>query len=323
MLVHKMSAVNRVQVPQELVDAIIDYLWDEKNTLSACSLVSKSWSPRARRLLFRTLQLFSEAIPQKPYEECPNVEVPDWARFISDFTSMYAVAGLVENLEVFGTALPAEVEDLDVLDEIFFGCDSDGESDPMGVSYVLLPLDTLLSMILPLPNLRRVFLQNLVLKPTPLSLRVEPKGLHSVALERVGMLDGADVLDVFHVLKPEANVSLDVFWRPTEDNQEPALTRTQRGLTAAHWRITAYPDIHPILRGLLDTPFISHVTSMDIGIRELDELLALSELLRAVGLRLKSLKLNLFHAFWESNLDPNSISLSRVCFSLFLQWTHY
>ena len=308
-----MNAVNRFQVPQELVDAILDCLWDEKNSLSACSLVSKSWSPRARRLLFRTLQLLPASIPQKSHEEHSDFEVPDWARFISDFSAMPAVAGLVEILAIFGDALPAEVEDLDYMGEILFGRASDGKIDPLGVNYVLLPLETLLSMVLPLSNLRHVLLRDLVLKPTSL-LPLGPKILHSVSLERAGMLDGGDILDIFHVFKPETNVFFDVFWRPTGDSQEPTLTRTQRGLTAAHWQIKGYPNIHPILRGLLDSPFVTHVTSLDVTIQEPDELLALSELLQAVGSRLKSLKLNLFDAFWESDLV---ISLSRMCFGCF------
>lgn len=37
---------------QELVDGIIDNLWDNILSLKGCSLVSKSWRPRAQEWLF-------------------------------------------------------------------------------------------------------------------------------------------------------------------------------------------------------------------------------------------------------------------------------
>ena len=39
-------------VPQEIIDLIIDYLQDEPTTLKSCCLVSKAWIQRTRRYLF-------------------------------------------------------------------------------------------------------------------------------------------------------------------------------------------------------------------------------------------------------------------------------
>ena len=39
-------------LPPEIIDLIVDYLYDESNTLKACGVVSKSWVPRTRKHLF-------------------------------------------------------------------------------------------------------------------------------------------------------------------------------------------------------------------------------------------------------------------------------
>jgi hypothetical protein len=39
-------------LPPEILDLIVDHLYDERSTLKACGAVSKSWVPRARRHLF-------------------------------------------------------------------------------------------------------------------------------------------------------------------------------------------------------------------------------------------------------------------------------
>lgn len=43
--------------PQEIIDMIVDYLYDSKKALFACSLVSRSWLPSSRVHLFQTLNI--------------------------------------------------------------------------------------------------------------------------------------------------------------------------------------------------------------------------------------------------------------------------
>ncbi|KAH9916198.1 uncharacterized protein B0H18DRAFT_1038775 [Fomitopsis serialis] len=45
------------QLPLELCEAVIDCLHDNRGCLRICSLICRSWSPRARRHLFRKVQL--------------------------------------------------------------------------------------------------------------------------------------------------------------------------------------------------------------------------------------------------------------------------
>ncbi|KAK7448795.1 hypothetical protein VKT23_013525 [Stygiomarasmius scandens] len=48
-----------MMLPQELVDTIIDFLFDDKDSLNSCALVSKSWLPSSRFHLFHTVALAS------------------------------------------------------------------------------------------------------------------------------------------------------------------------------------------------------------------------------------------------------------------------
>jgi len=47
------------ELPQELIDAIIDHVYDRR-TLKACSLVCSKWSTRSRKYLFARVELSSE-----------------------------------------------------------------------------------------------------------------------------------------------------------------------------------------------------------------------------------------------------------------------
>ena len=44
--------MNKIELPQEIADHIIDHLWNDKHALGTCSLVCKAWSLCARHHLF-------------------------------------------------------------------------------------------------------------------------------------------------------------------------------------------------------------------------------------------------------------------------------
>lgn len=44
-------------VPQELVDMVIDNLWDDVDSLAQCSLVCRAWVPSTHLHLFRSITL--------------------------------------------------------------------------------------------------------------------------------------------------------------------------------------------------------------------------------------------------------------------------
>ncbi|KAH8101375.1 hypothetical protein BXZ70DRAFT_88828 [Cristinia sonorae] len=56
------SPRSRIHMPLELVDIIIDYLYDDIESLSACSLVARDWRPSTRYHLFRDLRISGDNI---------------------------------------------------------------------------------------------------------------------------------------------------------------------------------------------------------------------------------------------------------------------
>lgn len=56
---HSANAVPWQSLPQELVDHIIDCLHDDNDSLRACATVCKTWLPRSRVYLHRSLSLYS------------------------------------------------------------------------------------------------------------------------------------------------------------------------------------------------------------------------------------------------------------------------
>ncbi|KAF9642961.1 hypothetical protein BDM02DRAFT_3104213, partial [Thelephora ganbajun] len=47
-----MSNPHKPHLPPEILDYIVDFLYNEPETLKQCCLVSKSWVPRTRKHLF-------------------------------------------------------------------------------------------------------------------------------------------------------------------------------------------------------------------------------------------------------------------------------
>ncbi|KAK0234316.1 hypothetical protein IW262DRAFT_145507 [Armillaria fumosa] len=60
------SASPQPIVPQELIDVIIDYLYNDHPSLRACARVSWSWSGRSQQLLFSRIVLTGRPWPDKP-----------------------------------------------------------------------------------------------------------------------------------------------------------------------------------------------------------------------------------------------------------------
>jgi hypothetical protein len=54
------------KLPQELIDAIIDHLHDDKEALASCSLVCRTWTPRTRHYLFTNFTLNGKKLKTFP-----------------------------------------------------------------------------------------------------------------------------------------------------------------------------------------------------------------------------------------------------------------
>ncbi|KAF5328738.1 hypothetical protein D9619_011589 [Psilocybe cf. subviscida] len=71
------------RLPQELVDSIIDHLWDDHATLNACALVSPNWWDRSRMHVFRKVCLKPTSPPGTP-AACANGNTARLANGASD-----------------------------------------------------------------------------------------------------------------------------------------------------------------------------------------------------------------------------------------------
>ncbi|THU77144.1 hypothetical protein K435DRAFT_703039, partial [Dendrothele bispora CBS 962.96] len=57
-------------LPQELVDSIIDHLFDDPVSLKTCALVSKSWLPSTRHHIFHHIRLDPSQNPNPTKSLC-------------------------------------------------------------------------------------------------------------------------------------------------------------------------------------------------------------------------------------------------------------
>ena len=60
--VTRMAQRDPTEIPQELIDQVIDLCSADKKTLKACSLISRAWVYRTRKHLFSTLKLTSDSL---------------------------------------------------------------------------------------------------------------------------------------------------------------------------------------------------------------------------------------------------------------------
>ena len=101
-------------LPAELLDRIVDLLYDSRNTLKQCSLVSKSWIPRARKRLFaeikfstmESLQSWATAFPD------PSTSPACYTRILLVGRPLETVAADAEEWGWIQTFTRAQVLDL-------------------------------------------------------------------------------------------------------------------------------------------------------------------------------------------------------------------
>lgn len=88
----------KISVSQELVDTVIDFLFDDKETLSSCCLVNRQWVPSSRLHLFRTISIecrpdrgLDKMIMNSPSNVIPGLgDSPMLARILHAFTEFVA-----------------------------------------------------------------------------------------------------------------------------------------------------------------------------------------------------------------------------------------
>lgn len=288
------------KLPQELIDEIIGYLRDDKLTLSSCSLTCRTWTPFSRKLLFRSVQITPFVMPAVPHEQFPSVEVPDWSAFGRTFSAVPCLAACVEEFRIKGTGVPEYNSDARSDIEELGGYSDDEDSWKLpggGWHYVFIGLDALFAMTQVLPNLKHLYLQDLVIGPGTLSPGTS-SAIESLTLKNVGiMLTGSLLWELLRVFCPRDKVDIDVFWRQSTEFSDPAYPALYASFSARTWRVRADPSVENILRHLAGTSFVEHVESLDVKFCEDDELHSLVHVIGACLSNLEVLKLDVRDAF--------------------------
>ncbi|KAK0185297.1 hypothetical protein F5146DRAFT_202148 [Armillaria mellea] len=97
------AASPQPNVPQELIDIIIDYLYNDTHSLRACALVASSWSGRSQQHLFYRMTLAGRPWPDKPKSR----------------TAAELFLHLIES----ALHIPSFVRDLEIIEGDIFECD--------------------------------------------------------------------------------------------------------------------------------------------------------------------------------------------------------
>jgi len=151
-------------LPEELLDHIVDLLYDGRDALKNCCLVSKSWVPRARRHLFAcvlihtstTLRLWKKTFPDPPtspasytkylFIDCPqditavDAEEGGWIRTFS-----HVVHFRVDAMETTGSLISLVP---------FHGFSPTIET--LHVNFIAIPSSRIFNLILSFPLLKNV-----------------------------------------------------------------------------------------------------------------------------------------------------------------------
>ncbi|GJE97544.1 hypothetical protein PsYK624_137650 [Phanerochaete sordida] len=147
-------------LPQELVDDIIDFLQDDKASLAACSVLSTRWA-RARRYLFRTIDLSYETLSSRRVRHIlghsgENISEEAFHDALYGFTlnqQRQDETFLAESLESFVAFASATLSLVQLVEELFI-------AGPTGTErwyrYASLSGDQVVRILALLPKLRKL-----------------------------------------------------------------------------------------------------------------------------------------------------------------------
>ncbi len=155
-------------LPQELIDTIIDYLYNDTHSLRACALVASSWSGRSQQNLFSRITLAGRPWPDKPkgltsaelfsrlIESAPHIStLVQHLEIIDDDVVLSCDRWLGRSISVLNNILPA-LTSLGTLHINFSGvlwCDIPG-------------IHTSFLSAFKLPDLRKVTISNFTMVPS-------------------------------------------------------------------------------------------------------------------------------------------------------------
>ncbi|OSD03568.1 hypothetical protein PYCCODRAFT_1466940 [Trametes coccinea BRFM310] len=188
------------QVPLELTDYIIDFLYKDARTLASCAVVCRAWTPASRFHLFRSIVLQDHTFTSS-FQRLLRLS-PDLGYYVRELT----IAKFVTASEVFVPAKPPTPSINDALPEVFRQ----------------------------LPHLRSLTLAHMDLKSvTDLSALHHPT-LSSLSLSYCQFADFADLVDLANAFPRLADLAIaGLTWvsesRPPTPRAIPSLRRLALG----------------------------------------------------------------------------------------------
>ncbi|EKM61330.1 uncharacterized protein PHACADRAFT_168768 [Phanerochaete carnosa HHB-10118-sp] len=268
-------------LPAELLHEIFEHLWEDKVSLSSCTLVCKEWSDYSRPALFREITVAPELVPEMPHPEYPELEIPDWTDLARRFDGAPHLAAHVQILHVEGGELPMERSMLDEFDEVECEVREDGTKIAVSLNYCFVDLAALLALAQALPGLTKVTLDTLIVKSVALPHH-QPALIETLEMNDVGTVKGETPFIIF---APDANK----IW-PESFPFEPSVPTCK-------WTIRGEPNGVPIIRGLAASS-LGRLTSLVVDLRDEYDLLALNAAFKSFGPQFKELTLDLWDATW-------------------------
>ncbi|KIP06465.1 hypothetical protein PHLGIDRAFT_459419 [Phlebiopsis gigantea 11061_1 CR5-6] len=277
-------------LPDELLREVFVHLrHDQKNTLSACSLVSRAWSHPAQKTLFHNVRL-------GPQNMClPRTDTPDTV-------PMHAV-GTVLDYEAFVPFIQARpglanaVKELCIEGRIISLIISGSRSlDKDALPAFQISLDTVMTIAEALPALQRLSLWGFVMDTHPQLPHVSIS-LNVLELNTIGFLTTSHIFDMFKFLRPAAIRVHRCFWKAASTRL--SADTDLRNVVAESWYLhdmqigLSQRYVGELARLLLHTPFTMCVRSLSVKVGTVPTLPPLVALLEACGPNLHTFKIDL------------------------------
>ncbi|PSR74010.1 hypothetical protein PHLCEN_2v10194 [Hermanssonia centrifuga] len=287
----------QVNLPQEMIDAIIDHLHDDKTALSKCALVSPAWLPSAHHHLFHTLRVlvpresgftsFFQFIVSSSPSVCESIVVFELGGPGSSFGDLETFSEL--DLDAFRSVL-SRMPNLTSLSLHGLHVRSPFGSSSHTISSKL--------STRPLTGLKKLVLTNIALKDDNLR---DLSGL-------VALSSGLEELHILTLLDRVATLSAD--WMQTAKVVQQAEDMRLKTLSFGSPFMTM-----PIVVRILDSiPTLgSSLTSLDVRAVSSDDLPPVGKVLGVVGPNLRYLGLDISYLHTGNHSIRDLLELPHKC----------
>lgn len=287
-------------IPPELKCMVLENLYDDKRTLSACSVLAQAWQHPARAVLFRSITLRAGRIPTKPHHLFSRLQVPNYEVFTEILPPLLLNA--VHDLDMSGLTLSrwgaldymGEFDREREVDDDEPQWDDDDQPSEEDILWTTLQLDVILRIIDALPKLKALSLSHFMFKSINVH-DIAPVRLKKIALHSFAVRGQDDILKFFDALGAD-EIVLDVFRPMAVGAGQPGPVYTPPGFAlASSFEFLGCHRSLRVLQAMQITP--PPLTSLAVHIQTLDELHEVDQVLKSVVPSLTRLFLDMCPAF--------------------------